>query len=465
MFYKKQISKFFKFDSVNATFKKEIIGGLTTFLAMVYILSVQPSILSQSPSINPANGNMNFGGIFIATAIAPFVGTVIMGLSANLPVGLAPSMGLNAVFTFNVAKNGIGYEGALIAVMISALLFCLVSATKIRILIMQSIPQSMKLAIGTGIGFFIAYIGFKDIGLVSASDSGLPIASLSQLKNTWPLILIGVAILSLIFILYFKKIPGAIAIAILCGLVISLIIGNVGKSEFIKANFAHWTNWSYSDFSSWKINFSNTYHAISNPKIWTSPTMYIAIFVFLFVSFFDTTGTLYSISHQISDQTGINYQLKKNALMADSFGTLTGSLIGCSPITTYVESSTGVAQGARTGFSSLIIAIMFLVAIVLYPLFKLITPCISGSCLIFVGSLMIKQLKDIEWVIPEISIAAFFTIITMIITYSITNGIAIGYLAYTLTALVNKKYKDVHIITYMLDVLFIGYFAAYAFVQ
>lgn len=217
---------------------------------------------------------MNFGGIFIATAIATFVGTVIMGLSANFPVGLAPSMGLNAV-------------------MISALLFCLVSATKIRILIMQSIPQSMKLAISAGIGFFIAYIGFKDIGLVSASDSGLPIASLSQLKNTWPLILIGVAILSLIFILYFKKIPGAIAIAILCGLVISLIIGNVGKSEFIKANFAHWINWSYSDFSSWKINFSNTYHAISNPKIWTSPTMYIAIFVFLFVSFFDTTGTLY----------------------------------------------------------------------------------------------------------------------------------------------------------------------------
>ncbi|WP_342276817.1 solute carrier family 23 protein [Spiroplasma endosymbiont of Nebria brevicollis] len=151
--------------------------------------------------------------------------------------------------------------------------------------------------------------------------------------------------------------------------------------------------------------------------------------------------------------------------MADSFVTLTGSLIGCSPITTYVESSTGVAQGARTGFSSLIIAIMFLVAIVLYPLFKLITPCISGSSLIFVGSLMIKQLKDIEWIIPEISIAAFFTIITMIITYSITNGIAIGYLAYTLTVLVNKKYKDVHIITYMLDVLFIGYFIAYAFVQ
>lgn len=178
MFYKKQISKFFKFDSVNATFKKEVIGGLTTFLAMVYILSVQPSILSQSPSINTSNGNMNFGGIFIATAIATFIGTVIMGISGNMPIGLAPSMGLNAVFTFNVANNGIGYEGALIAVMISSLLFCLVSTTKIRISILQSIPQSMKLAIAAGIGFFIAYIG-----LVSSSDSGLPIASFITTKR------------------------------------------------------------------------------------------------------------------------------------------------------------------------------------------------------------------------------------------------------------------------------------------
>lgn len=191
----------------------------------------------------------------------------------------------------------------------------------------------------------------------------------------------------------------------------------------------------------------------------------IAIFVFLFVSFFDTTGTLYAISHQISDQTGINYQINKNALAEDSFGAFTSGLIGCSPLTNYVESSTGAAQGARTEFSSLVIAVMLLVAIILYPLFKLITPCLSGACLIFVGSLMIKQLKDIEWTVPEISISTFFIIITMIITYSITNGIAIGYLTYTLTALVNKKYKDVNVITYMLDGLFILYFIVYAFVQ
>ncbi|WDA54603.1 MAG: Guanine/hypoxanthine permease PbuG [Spiroplasma endosymbiont of Drosophila atripex] len=143
---------------------------------------------------------MQFGGIFISTAIAAFIGTVIMGLNANMPVGLAPSMGLNAVFTFNIANNGIGYEGALIAVMISSILFCLISATKIRMLIIQSLPQSMKLAIGTGIGFFIAYIGFKNIGLVEISGSGLPIASLANLKDNWPLILMGIFVLTLIFI-------------------------------------------------------------------------------------------------------------------------------------------------------------------------------------------------------------------------------------------------------------------------
>ncbi|WP_338988431.1 NCS2 family permease [Spiroplasma endosymbiont of Dasysyrphus albostriatus] len=332
-------------------------------------------------------------------------------------------------------------------------------------LIIQSLPQSMKLAIGTGIGFFIAYIGFKNIGLVEISGSGLPIASLANLKDNWPLILMGIFVLTLIFILYFKKVPGAIALAILCGLIISLIIGNVSNSDFIKKNFAHWTNWSYSDFSSWKINLNNTYNAIVNPKIWSSPTMYIAIFVFLFVSFFDATGCLYSITHQINEQVNSNYELNKKALMADSFGTLSVSLIGCSPITTYIESSTGVAQGARTGFSAIITGTMFLIAIILYPIFKLITPCVSGAALIFVGSLMIKQLINIEWKKSEISIAAFFTIIIMIITYSITNGIAIGYLIYTLVSIINKKYKDIHIITYILDLMFIGYFIAYAFVQ
>lgn len=460
-----KVKQFFKFDSLNTTFKKEIIGGLTTFLSMVYILSVQPSILSGAPSIDPSQGNMHFGGIFIATALTAFIATMIMGLSANMPLGLAPSMGLNAVFTFNVAKNGIGYEGALIAVMFSAILFCIVSTTRIRLSIINSIPQSMKLAIGAGIGFFIAYIGLKDIGLVNTGADGLPTASLGILKQNWPLILMGIFVLILIFTLHFKKVPGAIAIAIVIGLIISLIVGNVGKSDFLKNNFAHWTGWTYSDFGSWNTNLSNTYHAFINPKIWSSPTMYIAIFVFLFVSFFDTTGTLYSISHQITELSGKTYHISRNALVADSIGTLSGSLIGSSPVATYVESTTGVSQGARTGFSSVIVAVMFLFAIVLYPIFKLITPCICGAALIFVGTLMVQQLKEIEWVKPEICISSFLTILTMVVTYSITNGIAVGFLAFTLISILNKKYQEIHIITYILDVLFIVYFISYAFVQ
>ncbi|AGM25396.1 NCS2 family permease [Spiroplasma chrysopicola] len=477
MFITKQVKKFFKFDELKTTFKKEIIGGLTTFLAMIYILSVQPSMLSVANDINfpgDPSHNMAFGGIFIATAIAAFLSTLIMGLSANMPVGLAPGMGLNAIFTFNVANNGVGYQGALISVMISSILFCIISATKVRIIIINSIPKSLKLAIGAGIGFFIAYLGLHNIGLVgdtavtpggSIVNGGLPIAALGDLKTNWPIILLGLGVLILILILHFKKVPGAIAIAIFAGLAVSILVGNLGTSDFIKQNFSHWTGWSYDDFSGFTGNIKSTFAEFTNREIWTSPIMYISIFVFLFVCFFDATGTLYSISEQISEQTGNKYQLNSRALLADSTGTLIGGVLGCSPVTTFVESTTGVSQGARTGFSSIITALMFLVAIALFPVFKLITPAIVGAATIFVGSLMIMQIKDIEWLKPEFAISAFFTIIIMIVTFSITNGIAVGFIFYAIVSLICNKGKGVGIPIYVLDLFFIGYFIAFAFVQ
>ncbi|MBW3058623.1 NCS2 family permease [Spiroplasma poulsonii] len=475
--FKKKIETFFRFGDLKTTFKKEIIGGLTTFLAMLYILSVQPNMLSIAPDINhPAypSQNMAFGGIFIATALASFIATLIMGLSANMPVGLAPGMGLNAVFTFNVANNGLGYQGALIAVMLSAVIFCLISVTKLRTIVINAIPNSLKLAIGAGIGFFIAYIGLHNIGFVGDNavtpggivvNGGIPVATLGNLKTNWPMILMGFGVLILIFVLHFNKVPGAIAIAILGGLGVSLIIGNVIDSDFIRLNFAHWKGWSYSDFNGFGTNLKSTFTAFTNPKIWTSPIMYISIFVFLFVDFFDTTGTLYSVSTQISTATGEQYDLKPRALIADSVGTLVGGTLGCSPVTSFVESTTGVSQGARTGFSAIITGTMFLVAIPLFPIFKLITPAISGAAVIFVGTLMVSQIKDIKWAKPEFGIAAFFTIITMIVTFSITNGLALGFIAYALICLITKKAKTVAITIYILDLCFIGYFIAFAFVQ
>ncbi|AHF57266.1 NCS2 family permease [Spiroplasma eriocheiris] len=477
MFITRKISHFFQFDTFQTTFRKEIIGGVSTFLAMLYILSVQPQMLSSAPDVNHLNDasyNMSFGGIFISTAIAAFVATFIMGLSANTPVGLAPGMGLNAIFTFNVAKNGIGYQGALIAVMISSLIFCVISSTKLRTLIIGAIPHSIKLAIGSGIGFFIAYLGLHNIGLVGDNavskggviyNGGIPVAELGNLKTNWPVILMGLGVLILIFILHFKKIPGAIAIAIIVGLGVSLIVGNVVNNDFIKANFSHWTWWSYHDFDGFSNNIKSTFTAFGNSKIWTSPVLYVSIFVFLFVEFFDSTGTLYSVTKQISDQSGIKYELRPRSLIADSVGAIVGGVLGTSPVTTYVESTTGVSQGARTGFSSLVIGTLFLISIVLFPIFRLITPAIAGAATIFVGTLMIVQIKDIEWLQPELGIGAFFTIIMMIVTFSITNGIAVGFISYTIVGLINKKYRDIHIVTYILDILFIGYFIAYAFVQ
>lgn len=475
--FKKKIETFFRFGDLKTTFKKEIIGGLTTFLAMLYILSVQPNMLSSAPDINHPSDpsqNMAFGGIFISTAIGAFIATLIMGLSANMPVGLAPGMGLNAIFTFNVANNGLGYQGALIAVMLSAIFFCLISITKLRTIIINAIPDSLKLAIGAGIGFFIAYIGLHNIGFVGDNavapggivvNGGIPVATLGNLKTNWPIILMGFGVLMLILVLHFKKIPGAIAIAILGGLGVSLIVGNVVDNDFIRHNFAHWKGWSYSDFNGFNTTLKSTFAAFANPKIWTSPTMYISIFVFLFVDFFDTTGTLYSVSTQISLTTGEKYELKSRALMADSVGTLTGSLLGCSPVTSFVESTTGVSQRARSGFSAVITGLMFLVAIPLFPIFKLITPAIAGAAVIFVGTLMVSQIKDIEWVKPEFGISAFFTIIIMIVTFSITNGLALGFIAYAFICLITKKAKTVAIPIYILDLCFIGYFIAFAFVQ
>lgn len=475
MFNLKIITNFFKFNDLKTTFRREIVGGITTFLAMIYILSVQPNILSNAPHIrylNDANFNMSFGGIFIATAISSFLATLIMGLFANVPAGLAPGMGLNAIFTFNVAKSGIGYQGALIAVMFSGIIFFIISVTKVRLIIINAIPQSLKLAISVGIGFFLTFLGLHSIGFIGDTNatnnnfnSGLPIATLGNLKTNWPVILMGFFVLIIIFILFYKKFPGAIAIAIVIGLLLSLLIGNFSNNGFIKSNFAHWKGWNYDDLSGFSINISSTFQEFINVKIWSSPTMYISIFIFLFVHFFDTTGTFYIISNQISEQSGVKYSISSKALISDSFATIIGGTIGCSPVITFAESTTGISQGARTGFASVITALMFLISIVLFPIFKLITPTITGAATIFIGTLMIGQIKDIEWVIPEIGLSSFFTIIIMTVTFSITNGIAVGFIIYTIISLINNKFKNINFITYILDLSFISYFILFAFMQ
>ncbi len=457
------LNKFFKFQDLSTTVKKEIIGGITTFLSMVYILSVNPSILSNSKSITSGFGNMPFDGIFLITAIVSFISTMLMGLIANLPVSLAPSMGLNSMFTFTIANNGgIGYEGALISVMISGILFVIISATKIRRLIINSIPNSIKLIITAAIGLFIAYVGFNNIGLFAISD-GLPVASIGDLTKNWSSILMGIFVLIIIILLFYKKIPGSIAIAILIGLILSIIFGFTFAKNWVNSSglpiFPHLdkSSWNYGQLKNVKEIFDNTYLAFANKSIWTNPTMYIAISVFLIVCIFDTTGTLLGVNETIKKYTP-SYELSNRALLADSIGVLTSSFICSAPVTSYIESTTGIEQGARSGFSSIIVSILFLLSIVLFPIFKLIPSCVVGAATIFIGMLMFASLKKIEWEKIEIVIAGFFIIILTITTYSLVNGLAFGLIFYTLAMFLFKKTKEINWFLYIVDIIFIIYF-------
>ncbi|AKU79374.1 NCS2 family permease [Spiroplasma turonicum] len=461
------IPRYFKFDYFKATFKKEIIGGISTFLAMVYILSVEPSILKQAPSIKDSSVTMNEGGIFVATAISAFICTFIMGLFANLPIGVAPSMGLNAMFTFNIAHNGIGYEGALIATLISSIFFTILSITKLRTLLIQCIPHSMHLAFGVGIGFFIAYVGLTNIGWFETTG-GIPSAQLSNFKLYYPGIIIGMVVLFGSIILFYKKFIAPVALMMLIGFIIAVILANtVNDSSSISASFNNsvWNGWSYDDFSGFGSNIKNAYSEFTNVNIWNKPVMYVSIFIFIILNFFDATGTLKTINIETNKITERNDELSNKSLIIDASSTVIGSVMGVSHMSAYVESCVGISQGARTGFSTLITSLFFLLSLALFPLFKMIPNSVSGAATVFIGTIMIKSITDIEWKKPEIGLGAFFSIIFMITTYSIANGIAVGMIAYTVGCISTKQVKKVPILVWLLDFIFIAYFIAYAFIQ
>lgn len=459
---KNKFRLFFKMDDLQTTIKKELIGGLTTFLAGLYLLSVEPDMLSGSPSINNLEDNtMNMarGGIFLSTILVMFISTFIMCLVSNMPVVISPGMGINAVFTFSVAKT-VGYEGALIAVMISSILFCAISSTGLRMLIINAIPNSIKYAIGAGIGLFVAYLGLKGIHFVS-EDNGIPVAKLSSFSEYYPSIILGFSILLIILFFHFRKIPGSIAIAILIGLIITITLANsLPNSEVIQENFgaSKWKGWKYDNLDGFGLNLKSTYKAFANPEIWTNTTFYISIFIFIFVCFFDATGAIYSLSQQINDQNEGGYKVNNRALLGDSLAGLPAGFLGLSATTTLVESSAGISQGAKTGLSGMFASLFFLSAIALYPMFDMIPQSISSASLIYVGALMVIQVKDVEWTKFELVLPSFLTMLVMVVTFSITNGIAIGFIAYSLVYLLSGKAKQVHPVIYVLSILFIVYF-------
>lgn len=426
------MEKFFKLKERGTTVSKEIIGGITTFLAMAYILAVNPGILSDS--------GMEFNAVFTATAISAAVATFVMAFLANLPVALAPGLGLNAFFTYSVVLGmGCTWQFALTAVFVEGLIFILLSIFGVREAIIKSIPECLKKAVSVGIGLFITIIGLVNAGICS-TGTGTTIGFVNfNMEHTTAI----VAVLGLIvtIILYVMKVPGSILI----GVAITTIIGIPFGVTKIPENFSPLATPAAPYL--FKFEWTNV----------LSIKFLVVLVTFLFTDMFDTLGTLMGVAEQadLKDKDG-NIINCKGALLSDSIGTVVGACLGTSTVTSFVESTSGVAAGAKTGLASVVTGLLFLIALFFNPLFALIPAAATAPALIFVGYLMMKSVKSIEFADPTEGIPCFITIMAMPFAYSISKGIMWGLIAYVICKLAGKKAKEIPVVTWILAVIFLA---------
>ena len=423
----------------NLKLKTEIIAGITTFLTMAYILGVNPNILSTA--------GIPRQSVFIATALSAGIASIIMGLVANYPVALAPGMGVNAFFTYTVVLTyGYTWQEGLSLVFMSGIIFLLISITGIRKKIIDSIPTSLKQAIGAGIGFFIAFIGLVNSGIIVKNEATL--VGIGNLREPATML----AIIGIVITIYLMSLN--IRAALFFGLVITAFIG------FILGLFGYENMPYFSNVAS--VNFEyETFGAFLQgfKTILTKKDLFIVVFTFLFVAFFDTAGTLLAVCSKIGlvDENE-NVQNIDKALLADSTGTIIGSILGTSTVTSYIESTSGVAAGGRTGVTAITTGILFLLSTLFFPLLTLITPSVVAPALICVGILMATQLSNIDWHDFTAAASGFFTIIMMILGYSIADGIATGFIVYIITMIAKGDAKKVKPTVWFLTVIFILHF-------
>lgn len=440
------MKKYFQFEELGTDYRREFIGGLTTFLAMAYILVVNPVTLSLSaiPDL-PDSMRMDYGAVFVATALAAAVGTLLMGLVAKYPIGLAPGMGLNAFFAFSVVLGmEVPWQTALAGVLISGLIFILLTASGIREKIINSIPSELKYAVSAGIGLFITFVGFQNAGIIVGADEVL--VGLGDFTDGNVLLAIFGVFITVILM------TRGIKSGVFFGMVITAIVGMfVGLIEI--------PNKIVGAVPSVAPTFGAAFEAFTNPDSqFFTGKMIVIILTFLFVDFFDTAGTLVGVANQAGLMKNDKLPRAGKALFADSSATVVGAIFGTSTTTSFVESTAGVAAGARTGFAALVTAGFFLLSLFFFPLLEVITPAVTAPALIIVGALMVSSLGKIDWTRFEIAVPAFLTIICMPLTYSIATGIAIGFIFYPITMVIKGRAKEIHPIMYGLFVIFICYF-------
>lgn len=444
--------KFFKFEERKTNFRTETIGGIVTFLAMSYILAVNPTMIGAA--------GVPLGGAFLATAIGAAIATLVMAFAANYPVALAPGMGVNAFFTYTIVLTlGFTWQEALAISFISGLIFLLITFTPFRETLINAIPKGLKSAISVGIGFFIAFVGLQNSGII-VSD---PATSVTLGNFSDPSVLVSVFGILLIFVLYslrskINRFSFILAMLGTATLYIVLTLFNV---------FPSITMYSYSELGTFSETFGGFITGFKTLFNSTEKMIIVPFIVFalLFVDIFDTAGTLLAVTSAsgiMDPETGHIPDVNK-ALFADAVGTLVSATMGTPQITSYIESATGVESGARTGFSNIVIALLFLLSIALFPFMAIfsIFP-ITSMTLVLVGVLMAGHIKEIDWTDKPTMLSSFMTIIGMILTYSIADGIAFGFITYALSMAVSGKGKQVHWLIYVLSALFIFYFGLHS---
>ncbi|MBS4177560.1 NCS2 family permease [Lederbergia citrea] len=423
----------FKLKENNTNVKTELVAGLTTFLTMVYIVVVNPVIL--------ADAGVPFDQVFTATIIAAVIGTLWMALAANYPIAIAPGMGMNAYFAYSVvgSHGGITYQTAFAAVFVAGVIFVLLSLTSFRKILIEAIPANLKHGITAGIGLFIAFIGLRLTGIIVSHPENL--VSLGNLHK--PGVLLALLGLAVTLVLMALRVHGALFIGMIVTGVVAFFTGHLSFDQgFVK--LPHLPE---------GLLVGNPITAFAEVF---QHSLYAVVFAFLLVTIFDTTGTMIGVAQQAGLMKGNSLPRARQALLADSVATTIGAMFGTSPTSAYIESSSGVAAGGRTGLTTVTVSILFIAAAFFGPLVSSVSQlaAITAPALIIVGSLMIGAVSNIKWDEIDEAFPAFLIILSMPLTSSIATGIALGFVSYPLLKIATGKWREVHPIIYLFAVMF-----------
>ena len=457
--------RFFGISQSHSSVKTEILAGITTFITIAYILILNPQILSDPYVImgDPAMAGKIANGVFIGTCIGAFIGTALCALYARVPFAQAPGMGLNAFFAYTVVLGmGYTYGQALVIVFISGIFFIVITAIGLREAIIRSIPDVVKTAITPGIGLFITIIGLKNAGIIISNPATLvSLVDFSKWRSGADMVLINGALVALIGliimgILHARRVKGSIPLGIVAATLIGIPLGITQLSNLdmnLGVKFR-----DFAEVSFLKMDFAGLFAGTNFVETLFTVTM--LVISFSLVNMFDSIGTLLGAARQsgMIDKNGEVIRMKQ-ALMSDAVSTLAGAMVGTSTVTTVVESSAGIAEGGRTGLTSLVTAVMFLGAILFAPIVSIVPAAATAPALIFVGILMLGNIRDVDFSDMSNALPAFCTIVFMPFTYSIANGVAFGLITYCLMNIMTGKRREVRALTFMISVVFVVRYA------